>query len=108
MPDFQTMASFLLYNTHGISTGKKLKPDSHGKFYSTDTRDYYLLYEPNINYLRTASLTEEAAAAIGKKGRDAIVFAPDKDQSQSDLSKIGIIFCRLPDAILTKGGYSND
>ncbi len=108
MPDFQTLASFLLYHTHAISTEKTLKPGPHGKFYSTDTRDYYLLYEPNVKYLRTTTLTEKMANIISKKGREAIVFAPDKKQSQADLSKLKIIFCRLPDAILTKGGYSND
>ena len=97
------MASFLLYNTHGISTDRTLEPHENGMFYSTDTTDYYLLYKPDVKYLRTISLTEEAAAAIGKKGRESIVFAPDKIQSQRELSVLGITFCRLPDAILGRG-----
>ncbi len=104
LPDVGSLASFLLYNAHGISTEKTLKPRQDGLFYSTDTTDYYLLYKPDIKYLRTASLTEKTAAAISKKGKEAIVFAPDRVQSQRELSALGITFCRLPDAILSSTG----
>ena len=108
LPEFESLASFLLHKAHGISTEKSLKSKKDGLFYSTDTIDYYLLYKPDVKYLRSISLTEKKATSINKKGKDAIVFAPDKEQSQSDLSKLNIIFCRLPDVILAGVGPSND
>ena len=105
LPDFESLASFLLYNAHGTSTEKMLKPQQNGLFYSTNMVDYYLLYKPDVKHLRNISLTEKKAVTISKKGKDAIVFAPDKEQSQRDLSALGIVFCRLPDAILNNMGY---
>ena len=106
LPEFESLASFLLHKAHGISTEKSLKSKKDGLFYSTDTIDYYLLYKPDVKYLRSISLTEKKATSINKKGKEAIVFAPDKEQSQRELSALKITFCRLPDVILRNMGGS--
>lgn len=101
LPDTTTLASYLLYQVTGISTEMTLKPNRDGLFHSTDNIDYYLIYRPELKYLRKkkASLTAKRAKAISKKKKPAVVFAADKEQSQRDLSKLHIEFCRLPDAI---------
>ncbi len=107
LPDFSTLASFLLYQSYGISTTKLLKVRQDGLFYSEDERDFYLLYKPDIHYLqKNASLTEQKTRQIASKGRTAIVFAPEKESTQNELSALGITFCRLPDAIM-QGGVNN-
>lgn len=102
LPDTQTLASLLLYRAASISTEKELKIGADRKFYSTATTDYYLFYKPDMEYLQShkSSLTEERAEVIAAKGRNSVVFAPDKTIGQRDLSRMGITFCRLPGAIL--------
>ena len=102
LPNASTIASYLLYQATGISTGKTLRPTKDGLFYSTDSINYYLIYKPSLDYLRSnkASLTAKHAKAISMKGKPAVVFAADKEQSQRDLSMLNIKFCRLPDAIV--------
>ena len=101
LPDTSTLASYLLYQAAGISTEKVLKPNKDGLFHSTDTTDYYLIYKPDLEYLRSnkSGLTAKRAETISKKEKPAVVFAAEKEQSQRDLSKLNIEFCRLPDAI---------
>ena len=105
LPDYPTLASHLLYMSSLISTEKTLRKKRDWLFYSTDTTDYYLLYENNIGYLRSprSAFTKEQADAISKKNRCAVVFAADKELPQRDLSNMKIEFCRLPDAV-TGGG----
>ena len=105
LPDYSTLASHLLYQSYLISTEKTLKQKQNGLFYSDDTRDYYLLYKPDIKYLqnRESSLTAKKSKDISKRNRPATVFATYKELPQRELSKLNIEFCRIPDAVLKRG-----
>ncbi len=117
LPDFATLASYLLHTASGISVSPgdlnandapHPKPlperqclrgaDEGGAFYSTETTDYYLIYEPSLDFLRggAAALNLERAERIRENGRPAVVFAAATYISQSDLSKWHITFCQLP------------
>ena len=74
-----------------------------GHFYRDDRRDYHLLYEPDVDWLRSddAVLTERRARRIREaaraEGKRPIVFAAAKYMSQRDLTgEFGITFCQLP------------
>ena len=64
--------------------------------------DYYLLYQPDVDWLRSsAAVLGEAqakriAATSCQDGRRAIVFAVDKYMGQRYLTDMNITFCRLP------------
>lgn len=104
LPDYQTLAAYLLYTTAGISTGVDiLQPeDEDGLFFSSDTTNYYLLYRPDVGYLSNneAMLNEERARRISISIQEAelkaIVFGPGKYMGQRDLTAMGITFCQLP------------
>lgn len=100
LPDFGTLASYLLHTASGISVQPNSLPDNNvdGFFYFTEERDYYLIYQPSLEFLRDgdAALNLERAERIREKGRTAIVFAAAKYISQSVLSKWNITFCQLP------------
>ncbi len=100
LPSYSDLASYLLHTATGISASSQTLSDggSDGHFYSDGERDYYLIYEPGVDFLRSgdAALNLEKAERIGKKGRPAIVFAALKFMSQSELSRMGITFCQLP------------
>ena len=104
LPDYAALAAYLLYTASGTSAGAAtLQPlNDDGLFHSNDTTDYYLLYEPNLDYLRgdAAILNEERARRIStasqQNDRKALVFGPGKYIGQAELTRMGITFCQLP------------
>ena len=107
LPSYAALAANLLYTTSGVSVGSdKLESENDdGLFHSDDKNDYYLLYEPDLEYLRSnaAILNLERAERIRntshENGRKAIVYAAGNYIGQRELTKMGIIFCQLPDAL---------
>lgn len=107
LPKFSVLAANLLLTKSGNAIGSDtLAPqNSDGLFHSDDENDYYLLYKPDLDYLRSddAVLNLERAERIrdacGENGRKAIVYAAGKYIGQRELTGMGIIFCQLPDAL---------
>jgi len=100
LPSFADLASYLLHTATGISASTQdlQTSDEGGHFYSNNETDYYLIYEPSLEFLRSgdAALNLERAERIRDRERPAVVFAAAKFISQSELSKMGITFCQLP------------
>ena len=104
LPSYSSLAAYLLHTASGVSTSESaLAPrNGDGLFYSDDNTDYYLLYEPSIDWLRSneAILNEERAKRISavrrQEGRKAIVFGAGKYIGQRELTDMGITFCQLP------------
>ena len=104
LPAFSSLAAYLLHTASGIAAGERAldAQDDDGLFYSDDTTSYYLLYEPDVEYLRSdaAILNEVRAkrisAACRAAGRKAIVFAAGKYLGQRELTDWGITFVQLP------------
>ena len=105
LPPYESLAAWLLHTATGVSvgTGQLRAMNEEGHFYSDGEKDYYLLYEPDVEWLRSddAVLTERRAMRIRDAaradGRRPIVFAAAKYMSQRDLTgDFGITFCQLP------------
>ena len=104
LPEYSALAAYVLHTAAGISAGadalEQLNED--GLFYETEKINYYLLYQPELEWLRSnAGVVNEARAnrieaECKAQRRKAIVFAPAKYISQRDLSAKGITFCQLP------------
>ncbi len=107
LPSYSVLAAWLLHTASGLSAGEKdLKPlDKEGLFYGGGQTDYYLRYQPDVEYLREkeSMLNEEMARRIGeanrRRNKKAVVFAPGKYLGQRELTKMGITFCQLPYSI---------
>ena len=107
LPEFPALAANLLLTKAGtaIGSGPLAPQNSDGLFHSDDENDYYLLYKPDLDYLRSddAMFNLERAERIrnvcGENGRKAIVYAAGKYIGQRELTGMGIIFCQLPDAL---------
>lgn len=107
LPSYETLAAYLLYTTSGAThdASELGQKNSDGLFHSGDQVDYYLLYEPHLEYLRSsdAMLTLDRAERIRdascQNGKKAIVYAAGKYISQRDLTGMRIIFCQLPHAL---------
>ena len=104
LPSYAALAAYLLHTASGSSapTDALQRRNDDGLFYTTNAADYYLLYQRDMDWLRSkaAVLGEEQAkritAASCQDGHRAIVFAVDKYMGQRYLTDMNITFCRLP------------
>ena len=107
LPSYSALAANLLYTTSGVSVGADTLEEQNddGLFHTDDKNDYYLIYKPNLEWLRSngAILNLERAERIRdaslENGRKAIVYAAGNYIGQRELTQMGIIFCQLPDAL---------
>ena len=107
LPSYETLAAYLLYTTSGATHDARelVQKNTDCLFHSNDEVDYYLLYEPNLEYLRSneAMLNLDRAERIRdascQNGKKAIVYAAGKYISQRDLTGMRITFCQLPHAL---------
>ena len=109
LPPFSDLAAYLLHTASGISApASDLQPQGpDGHFYTSDNRDYYLIYEPDAEFLSSEShLNEERAHRIQQhnraENRSALFFAAETFISQRELTRKGITFCKLPYEILQR------
>ncbi len=106
LPEWSALAAYLLHTASGLAAAGELTPqDDNGLFYETDTAAYYLLYQPEIEWLRSpaAVLTAEQAQAIPGRGKKAYVFAADKYIGQRTLTDLNITFCQIPYELHRRG-----
>ena len=104
LPTYSELAAYLLHTASGISSGQQdlASQNEDGLFYSSDTTDYYLLYENSLDWLRSndAIFNESHANRICEQnqtsGKRAVVFAAGKYMGQRDLTAKNITFCQLP------------
>ena len=106
LPTYSELARFLLFTSLGVSTSTKFEnQNEQGLFYRTENTDYYLLYRPDIEWLRSdaAILDDTCAKKIRDVGKCAVVFAADKYIGQRFLTDMGITFCQLPYELQLRG-----
>ena len=104
LPTYSELAAYLLHTASGISSGQQdlASQNEDGLFYSSDTTDYYLLYENSLDWLRSndAIFKESHANRIFDQNqasdKRAVVFAAGKYMGQRDLTVKNITFCQLP------------
>ena len=107
LPSYSALATNLLFTAAGISVEENTldQKNDDGLFYTDNENDYYLLYKPDLEFLRSneAILNLEQARRIRDSSKDndkkAIVYAAGNYIGQRELTKMGIAFCQLPYAI---------
>ena len=107
LPSYESLAAHVLHMASGASVGANVleQQNDDGLFHSGNGIDYYLLYKPDLEYLRSneAILNLERAQRIRdvnhQNGVRAIVYAPGKYIGQRELTGMGITFCQLPHAL---------
>ena len=100
LPAYASLAAYLLHTATGVSAGSTSleRQNDDGLFHANDATDYYLLYEPDVDWLRgnDGMLNEERTQRIHAIGRKAVVFGPGKYMGQRELTSMAITFCQLP------------
>ncbi len=106
LPEYSQLASYLLHTASvRLDAGELHSLNEDGLFFSTEDCDYYLLYQPDLKWLRSREsfLTEDHAKRIQAIGKRATVFAVDKYMGQRYLNDMRITFCQIPYQIHTMG-----
>ncbi len=110
LPSYEALAEYLLHAASGSAAPGPMSPlDDLGLFHQTEKVNYYLLWKPDVGWLRSAEavLNGQRADRVGARcraeGRKAVVFAAAKYISQRDLSDLGIIFCQIPYELPVQG-----
>jgi adenine-specific DNA-methyltransferase len=104
LPTYAALATNLLFTAAGISIEDDTldQKNDDGLFYSDNKNDYYLIYKPDLEFLRSneAILNLDQARRIRDSsqdnGRKAIAYAAGNYIGQRELTKMGIAFCQLP------------
>ena len=104
LPPYSALATNLLFTATGVSVEEDTldQQNDDGLFYSDNKNDYYLIYKPDLEFLRSneAILNLEQARRIRDSSQDngkkAIVYAAGNYIGQRELTKMGIAFCQLP------------
>ena len=101
LPTYETLAHYIAYTATGnaFDTITKQKDYCFGETHNTR---FYLIYEPNLEFLESqksalnAKRAEQIAKTCKETGKSAYVYAPQKFISQKELTGMGITFCQLP------------
>jgi adenine-specific DNA-methyltransferase len=97
LPSYQELARYVFYT----ATNEEFKPEKvdEATNFIGESKDFkvYLLYKPNIDYLKSTSLNTEEAEKLGPySGKKRLVFAPAKYLDTDNLLEFHIEFCQLP------------
>lgn len=103
LPTFTEMARYIFYTATGEEFNEKKVSEKTGLIGESKEYQVYLLYKPDMEYLKSTALTLERAEALGKfGGKKRLVFAPMKYLDQEHLERLHIDFAQLPFEIYQK------
>jgi adenine-specific DNA-methyltransferase len=103
LPKYEALANYVFYTATGKSLETPAKQRIDYFIGETDLYEVYLIYQPDIAFLRSnesalnAKMVEIIGARESKKQK--LVFASAKYMGQNELNDRKIIFCQLPYAI---------
>jgi adenine-specific DNA-methyltransferase len=97
LPSYADLASYVFYTATGEDFDTARINRKTGFIGESAQYDVYLLYEPDIEYLKNTALTLDFARALPKgSGKKRLVFAPTKYLDGIHLDQYRIDFCQLP------------
>ena len=103
LPTFAEMARYIFYTATGEEFNEKKVNEKTDLIGESKEYQVYLLYKPDMEYLKSTALTLERAEALGKfAGKKRLVFAPAKYLDQEHLERLHIDFAQLPFEIYQK------
>jgi adenine-specific DNA-methyltransferase len=109
LPSYEEFAKYLFYTATGeefdekvvsnkFKSGKSISEDDNFRFIG-ESKDFlvYLMYKPDLDYLKSTALTLDKAKALGQQnGKKRLVFAPAKFVDNHTLTDLRIEFCQHP------------
>jgi adenine-specific DNA-methyltransferase len=97
LPSYENLAAYVFFT----ATGEEFDPSrvNQKAWFIGESAKYevYLIYAPDLDFLKREALTLERARALPKgRGKRRLVFAPTKYMDSIHLEENNIDFCQLP------------
>ena len=97
LPSYTDLAGYVFFTATGEEFDAGRIHRKTGFIGSSAEYDVYLLYEPDLEYLKNTALTLDVARSLPKgSGKKRLVFAPTKYLDSIHLDEHRIEFCQLP------------
>ena len=97
LPSFTEFARYLFYTATGEEFKEKDINQITGFIGESQNHEVYLIYKPDIEWLKRNALTLEGCQTLPKfKGKQRLVFAPCKYVDDDTCLEYRIDFCQLP------------
>lgn len=97
LPSYEELARYIFYTATGQEFNEKKIKRKTNFISETDHYELYMLYEPNIDWLKQNALTLDGVRSMPPyKGKQRLVFAPAKYVDDYTLLEHRIDFCQLP------------
>lgn len=97
LPSFTEFARYLFYTATGEEFNEKLINEKTGFIGASKNHEVYLIYKPDIEWLKRNALTLEGCQNLPKfKTKQRLVFAPCKYVDDHTCLEYRIDFCQLP------------
>ncbi|MEX0748624.1 MAG: site-specific DNA-methyltransferase [Candidatus Saccharimonadales bacterium] len=105
LPSYLELARYVYYTATGEEFNESKLNEGTGFIGSSKHHDVYMIYKPDIEYLKQTALTLNKARELRKKAgsRPLLVFAPTKYVESGELDELKIDFCQLPFEIYKVG-----
>ena len=96
LPTFVEMARYIFYTATSEEFNEKKVNEQTGFIGESKEYKVYLLYKPDLEYLKNTALTLDFAQKLGKSSKKRLVFAPTKFLDHEHLERFNIEFAQLP------------
>jgi adenine-specific DNA-methyltransferase len=97
LPSYEELARYIFYTATGQEFHEKKMNRKTHCIGETEQYELYMLYEPNIDWLKQNALTLDGVRSMPKyTGKQRLVFAPAKYVDDYTLLEHRIDFCQLP------------
>ena len=98
LPSYLDLARSVFYTATGQAFQASRMKESQYLIGSTSDSEVYMIYQPDMEYLKSAALTMDIARSLRKQAGDKklIVFAPAKYIDNEELERLNIVFAQLP------------
>jgi adenine-specific DNA-methyltransferase len=97
LPSYEDLAGYVFYTATGEDFDERAVNRKTHFIGESAKYDVYLLYEPDLDYLKTTALTLDMARGFPKGSKKRrLVFAPTKYLDSIHLEENRIDFCQLP------------
>lgn len=97
LPTYEELARYIFYTATGTEFSEKKINHKTNFIGATDTYELYMLYEPNIDWLKQNAVTLDWVKSMPKfSGKQRLVFAPAKYVDDETCRWNRIDFCQLP------------
>lgn len=98
LPIYLELARYIYYTATGEEFDETKLDETKNFVGSSSHYDVYMLYRPDIEYLKQTALTLNMARELREQAgsRPLLVFAPTKYVESGELDELKIDFCQLP------------